>query len=85
MRFIWTLNKVKNKIGQANFVSVQANETTDVACKCQVVIASRYTLKGQIKEWFITFTEAKKKKTADAQANITVNTMTEFYIREKNQ
>ena len=76
------LDKVKSKIGQVNFVSVQADETMDVACKCQVVIVLRYTLKGQIKERFIMFTEAKVK-TADALTHIKVDTLSDFHIKEK--
>ena len=76
------LDEVKSEIGQVNFVSVQADETTDVACKCQVVIVLRYTLKGQIKERFITFTEAKVK-TADALTHIIVDTLSDFHIKEK--
>ena len=55
------LDKVKAEINTANFVSIQADETTDVACKWQLVIILRYLVNGEIKERFLGFHEAKEK------------------------
>ncbi|XP_072014887.1 zinc finger MYM-type protein 1-like [Amphiura filiformis] len=76
------LDEMKNEIKQANFISIQADETTDVSCKCQMVTVLRYTLNGQIKERFVSFTEAKLK-TADALTNILLGVLCQFSVKEK--
>ena len=58
------LDYIKEEIGNADFVSIQADETTDVACKCQLVTILRYVVNGEIKERFLGFQEAKIKTAA---------------------
>ena len=76
------LDKVKAEINAANFVSIQADETTDVACKCQLVIILRYLVNGEIKERFLGFHEAKEK-TAKAITNIIKDQIQGYDLTEK--
>ena len=58
------LDYIKEEIGKADFVSIQADETTDVACKCQLVPILRNVVNGKIMERFLGFQEAKIKNAA---------------------
>ncbi|XP_072042789.1 zinc finger MYM-type protein 1-like [Amphiura filiformis] len=76
------LDHVESEIEQCNFISVQADETTDVSCKCQVVIVIRYTLNGEIKERFMGFQEAKEKH-ADALTKIITDVLCKYNVKNK--
>ena len=76
------LDEITKEIDQANFISIQADETTDVACKCQVVIILRYLVKGEIKERFIAFEEAKEKN-AEALTKILLTALEKYKVKDK--
>lgn len=68
------LEGVRKEVNESNFISIQADETTDVSCKSQMVIVLRYIVNGSINERFISFEEAKEK-TANALTAIILNTL----------
>ena len=76
------LDKVEAEINAANFISIQADKTTDVACKCQLVIILRYLVNGEIKERFLGFHEAKEK-TAKAITQIIKDQIQGYNLTEK--
>ncbi|GLV33389.1 hypothetical protein CBL_20135, partial [Carabus blaptoides fortunei] len=49
------IEEIKSEIDKANFVSLQANETTDVSCRSQLVIILRYIKDSQPVERFLAF------------------------------
>ena len=55
------LEQVATEIEYAKFIGVQADETTYVSCKCQVVVIIRYTREDVVKERLICFEETKEK------------------------
>ena len=75
-------DKIKAEINDAKFVSVQADETTDSACKCQLVIILRYLVNGEVKERFLGFYEAKVK-TAKAITKIIKEQIEGYNLTEK--
>ena len=75
-------DKIKAEINNAKFVSVQADETTDSACKCQLVIILRYLVNGEVKERFLGFYEAKVK-TAKAITKIIKEQIEGFNLTDK--
>ncbi|XP_026808786.1 zinc finger MYM-type protein 1-like [Rhopalosiphum maidis] len=56
--------KIMNDLKCANFVSIQADETTDVSCKSQMSIILRYVVDNNIEERFIGFFDVSKDKSA---------------------
>lgn len=61
---------VNTKIKNAKFVSIQADETTDVSCKTQISIILRYVVDNNIEERFIGFFDVSKDKSTDSLSNI---------------
>ena len=76
------LDEVKKEIDSVKFVSVQADETTDNSCQCQVVIVLRYVVNGDIKERFISYTKTTEK-TADVLTKIILDTLAPFNVKGK--
>lgn len=56
--------KISNELQKANFISIQADETTDVSCKSQMSIIFRYVVDNKIEERFIRFFDVSKDKSA---------------------
>ena len=73
---------VKEEIGNAQFVSIQADETTDVANKCQLVTIVRYLVNYEIKERFLSYQEAQIK-TARAITELLQKQIEPYNLEEK--
>lgn len=56
--------RILNELKNADFVSLQADETTDVSCKSQFSIIFRYVYKNEICERFFGFYDVSGGKTA---------------------
>ena len=76
------LEQVAKEIEECNFLGIQADETTDVSCKCPVVFILRYVHGGEVKERFISFVEAKEKH-ADALTNILNSVLEKYNVKDK--
>ncbi len=76
------LDHVKEEIRNAEFVSIQSDETTDVACKCQMVTILRYLVNGEIEERFLSFQEAQVK-TASALTELLQKAIESYNLEEK--
>ena len=76
------LDEVKKEMDSVKFLSVQADETTDNSCQCQVVIVLRYIVNGDIKERFIGYTKTTEK-TADVLTKIILDTLAPFNVKGK--
>lgn len=63
-------SKILKEIKSANFVSVQADETTDVSCRSQMSLIFRYVVDQNIVERFIGFFDVSKDKTGSGLAEI---------------
>ncbi|KAM4557752.1 zinc finger MYM-type protein 1-like [Odontesthes bonariensis] len=53
--------EVAKQVQATQFVAVQADETTDVSCKSQMVIVLRYMVDNSVTERFLEFIEVKDK------------------------
>jgi hypothetical protein len=62
-------DEVSQQLANAPFVAVQADETTDVSCKSQMVIVLRYMVNNTVTERFWEFIEVKDK-TGAGLANV---------------
>lgn len=49
------LELIKNEIAETNFVAIQADETTDISCKSQLVVILRYIINNKPVERFLGF------------------------------
>ena len=76
------LEQVATEIESAKFIGIQADETTDVSCKGQVVVIIRYTLEGEVKERFICFEETKEKD-ANTLTKILTNILSRYNVKDK--
>ena len=76
------LRHIQDEIKDAHFVSIQADETTDVSCKRQLVIILRYLCNGEIKERFLGFHKAKVK-TAVAITDLLQEQIEPYNLKEK--
>ncbi|KAL4085210.1 hypothetical protein QTP88_027069 [Uroleucon formosanum] len=63
-------SKILKEIKSASFVSVQANETTDVSCRSQMSLIFRYVIDQNIIERFIGIFDVSKDKTASGLAGV---------------
>lgn len=63
-------SKILKEIKSASFVSVQADETTDVSCRSQMSLIFRYVIDQNIIERFIGFFDVSKDKTAPGLAAV---------------
>jgi hypothetical protein len=62
---------LKEEISTTNFVSIQADETTDVSCKAQLVIILRYITKlGTVTERFVQYSKLVDKSASGLTAEI---------------
>ncbi|XP_060846566.1 zinc finger MYM-type protein 1-like [Rhopalosiphum padi] len=75
--------KIMNDLKCANFVSIQADETTDVSCKSQMSIILRYVVDNNIEERFIGFFDVSKDKSAVGLSNILLAEITKWNINDK--
>lgn len=63
--------KISNELQEANFGSIQADETTDVSCKSQMSIIIRYVVdNNNIEERFIGFFDVSKDISASGLSEI---------------
>lgn len=53
--------EVGKKVSEANFVPIQADETTDIRFKSEIVIILLYTSGTTMKEQFLIFIEVRDK------------------------
>jgi hypothetical protein len=72
-----------NDLKSAKFVSIQADETTDVSCKSQMIIILRYVVDNNIEERFIGFFDVSKDKSAVGLSNILLAEITKWNINDK--
>ncbi|KAE9523304.1 hypothetical protein AGLY_016252 [Aphis glycines] len=75
--------KISNELKKANFISIQADETTDVSCKSQMSIIFRYVVDNKIEERFIGFFDVSKDKSAFGLSEILLTEIKNWYIGGK--
>ncbi|KAL4142958.1 hypothetical protein QTP88_005346 [Uroleucon formosanum] len=76
-------SKIFNEIQRVNYVSIQADETTDVSCRSQMSIIFRYVVEQKIVERFIGFFDVSKNKTASGLADIILSEINKWKIGNK--
>jgi len=72
-----------NEIQKVNYVSIQADETTDVSCRSQMSIIFRYVVEQNIIERFVGFFDVSKNKTASGLADIILSEINKWEIGNK--
>jgi hypothetical protein len=75
--------KISNELQKANFISIQADETTDVSCKSQMSIIFRYVVDNKIEERFIGFFDVSKDKSAFGLSEILLTEIKNWNIGDK--
>lgn len=63
-------SKILKEIKSVSFVSVQADETTDISCRSQMSIIFRYVIDQNIIERFVGFLDVSKDKTGSGLAEV---------------
>ncbi|XP_065650768.1 zinc finger MYM-type protein 1-like [Hydra vulgaris] len=76
------IEEIKREIDKARFVSLQADETTDVSCRSQFVIILRYLKGYQPVERFIAFIDVQDR-TAMGLTNVLKEELNCFGLKEK--
>lgn len=76
------IDEIRNELNNANFVSVQVDETTDVACRSQFVIILRYVKDSQPVERFLTFVDIHDR-TTNGLANVLKEELEPFNLNKK--
>ena len=76
-------NKITTEINEAEFISIQADDTTDVSVKSQLSIIVRYCLKNRVEERFIGFFNVSAEKTAKSVANVILEVIEKLGIQSK--
>ncbi|XP_050063246.1 zinc finger MYM-type protein 1-like [Aphis gossypii] len=76
-------SRIFNEIQSVNYVSIQADETTDVSCRSQMSIIFRYVVDQNIVERFIGFFDVSKNKTASGLADIILSEINKWEIGNK--
>ncbi|KAL4119885.1 hypothetical protein QTP88_012647 [Uroleucon formosanum] len=66
-----------------NFISIQADETTDVSCQSQMSLIFRYIIDNKIEERFIGFFDVSKNKTAASLSEVILNAFSKWNIGQK--
>lgn len=74
---------IKREIDQAQFISVQADDTTDVSCKSQLSIILRYAIEDRIEERFIGFFDVSKDKTAESLSTVILDNLKLWNVGSK--
>lgn len=74
---------IRKEILEAEFISVQADETTDVSCKCQLSIVLRYCFEDRIEERFVGFYDVSKDKNAEQLSTVIFNVLKEWKVDKK--
>lgn len=76
------IEEIKKEIDDASFVSLQADETTDVSCRSQFVIILRYLKDSQPVERFLAFIDVHDR-TATGLTTVLKEELKSFSINEK--
>lgn len=76
-------SNIFKEIQTVNYVSIQADETTDVSCRSQMSIIFRYVADQNIIERFIGFFDVSKDKTASGLANVILSEINKWDIGNK--
>lgn len=76
------INEVKGELDSANYVSLQADETTDVSCKSQFVIVLRYVKNTRPVERFISFVDVRDR-TAHGLTTVLLHELELFNLKDK--
>lgn len=76
-------NTIEHELSVTDFVSVQADETTDVSCMAQLSIIVRYVFNNEIKERFIGFFDVSDKKNAQGLSSVILSNLEALSIKEK--
>ncbi|XP_030750580.1 zinc finger MYM-type protein 1 isoform X1 [Sitophilus oryzae] len=78
------LKKIKQEIGEARFIAIVLDETTDVTNFSQLSIVIRYVkTDGSIQERFLGFKHVSENRTAEALYTIVYNVITEIHGEKK--
>ena len=75
------INLIKDEILEADYISILADETVDVASRSQLVFVVRYELKGKIFERFLGFINPTVH-TADCISSIILNELEKLEINQ---
>lgn len=74
---------IQLEIEQSPFISVQADETLDVSCKCQMSIIFRLCVKERIEERFVGFFDVSRDKSARGLADVVLNVIEKWNVKNK--
>lgn len=74
---------ILKELQTTNFISIQADETTDVSCQSQMSLIFRYILDNKIEERFIGFFDVSKNKTAAGLSEVILNELSKWSIGKK--
>lgn len=75
--------QIMNELRKARFVTVQADETTDVSCRSQISIILRYVIDNTIEERFVGFVDVSDDKTITGLSNTVLNEIDKWDIKDK--
>lgn len=74
--------EISNELQKANFIYIQADETTDVSCKSQMSILFRYIVDNKIEERFIGFFDVSRDKSAFGLSEILLTSIKNWNISD---
>ncbi|KAL4121279.1 hypothetical protein QTP88_013824 [Uroleucon formosanum] len=76
-------SKIFKEIQTANYISIQADETTDVSCRSQMSIIFRYVIEEKIVERFIGFFDVSSDKTGSGLADVILSVIKKWDLGNK--
>ncbi len=74
---------ISKEVSETSFVSIEADETTDVSRKAQFSVVLRYLRGDEVVESFIGFIDISADRSAKAMANAILNKLTEYQCFDK--
>ncbi|XP_008179777.1 zinc finger MYM-type protein 1-like [Acyrthosiphon pisum] len=76
-------SNIFKEIQTANYISIQADETTDVSCRSQMSIIFRYVIEEEIVERFIGFFDVSSDKTGSGLADVILSVIKKWDLGNK--
>lgn len=76
-------SKIYKEIQTANYISIQADETTDVSCRSQMSIIFRYVIEEKIVDRYIGFFDVSNDKTGSELADVILSVIKKWDIGNK--
>ncbi|XP_066990910.2 zinc finger MYM-type protein 1 [Anabrus simplex] len=75
--------QIRSEINNATFVSIQADETTDVSVKAQLSIIARFVLGKNVEERFMGFYDVSGDKSAEGMSKKIITVLEKYNMQEK--